>query len=130
LTNNSLNVELVGMSGVALGLSIYVFCREHASAGSRSARRTTLFKSAIAFSIISSAVSCATLLAQSILFTLQAHNEKAVPTMDCLGMVCSLVGVLLGFFGTGVRGPLVVGSSGISFTVWLTCFAFYMIRFM
>jgi len=118
------------MSGVALALSIYVFCRERASAGSQSAKRTRLFKNAIAFSIVSSAVSCATLLAQSILFTLQAHNQKAVPAMECLGMVCSLFGVVFGFFGTGVRGPLVVGSSGISFTVWLTCFAFYMIRFM
>jgi hypothetical protein len=122
--------QLAGMSVVALGFSLYVFYCESTLKTSQTVRRTRLFQSAVGFAMVSSAVSCFTLWAQGALFGSLAFSEKAVATMDCLGMVCSVCGVVLGFFGTGLRGPLVVASSGISCTVWFVCFAAYMIRFM
>jgi hypothetical protein len=58
------------------------------------------------------------------------YSEKAAQIVECSGIICSLSAIVLGFAGTGSKGPLVVASGGLSGTVWLMCFAAFMIRYL
>jgi len=62
--------------------------------------------------------------------SLLVNNEKAARIVEGSGIICSLSAMVLGFFGTGYGGPLVVASSALSSCVWFMCFVSLMLRYM
>ena len=126
---NSTNIGLLATCVVALGLSLYAWQRERNSVKSSPSTRAKVFRYALVLSIVSPAVCGFLFLAPSIGSYLM-YSDKAVKIIDCSGMICSLFAILLGFAGTGSKGPLIVASGGLSGTVWFMCFAMFMIRYM